>query len=334
MMTKIYKLNNQVKHYEWGSQKILPEFLGVENNKGLPYAELWMGTHNGAPSQIESGAGLVNLSDITGELPFLFKLLAIEKPLSIQVHPDKEQAVNGCKRENETGPDINSPLRNYRDNNHKSEILCAITPFTLMAGFKKQEEITASLADLSDDQKKLIKYFETLYPGDNAVYTPLYFNIITLQPYQAVFLPAGVPHAYLSGFGVELMNNSDNVLRGGLSVKNIDIKEFMKIVRHGPFLPEIITPNAQSKYSFSIPNEDFLLSIIHGNGEEILSEQGPAICIVTEGELYSNELVFKKGESFFIPKGSDQLVLKGTFTLFMASVSSMPECDKSRINTK
>ncbi|MCL2443357.1 MAG: mannose-6-phosphate isomerase, class I [Treponema sp.] len=334
MMNKIYKLNNQIKHYDWGSKEILPQFLGVNNNEGTPYAELWMGTHNAAPSQIELNTELKNLNELSGELPFLFKLLAVEKPLSIQVHPNKEQAINGFIQENESGLDINSPERKYKDKNHKSEILCAITPFTLMAGFKKQEDITASLAVLTDDQKKLIKYFETLYPEDNAVYTPLYFNIITLQPYQAVFLPAGVPHAYLSGFGVELMNNSDNVLRGGLSSKYIDINEFMKIVKRDPFMPEIITPDLQSKYSFSLPGEDFLLSIIHGNGEVILSEQGSVICIITEGELVSDGLTFKKGESFFIPKDTEQLILKGNFILFMASELSISERSKTRIHAK
>jgi len=89
-MKKIYKLNNQIKHYDWGSTKLIPDFLGLSDEQGKPCAELWMGTHPSAPSHVaESGE---SLKDVSGELPFLLKLIAVEKPLSIQVHPNKEQA--------------------------------------------------------------------------------------------------------------------------------------------------------------------------------------------------------------------------------------------------
>lgn len=318
-MTKIYKLNNKIKHYDWGSAQILPGFLGIENSKGLPYAEMWMGTHSGAPSLVELDNKNADLAEISGELSFLFKLLAVEKPLSIQVHPGKIQAQEGFEKENKAGIALDAPERNYKDPNHKSEIICALTPFTLMAGFKKPEDIYASFGTISDEQKKLIKHFETLYPGDGAVYTPLYFNLITLQPGQAIYIPAGTLHSYISGFGLELMNSSDNVLRGGLTSKYKDIDELTKIINKDPFLPEIITPSFQSVFNYPVCGEDFSLNMVCSSGEEVvLNINDPVICIVTEGEAQIDGSLFKKGESFFI-KDADNIRLKGNFSLFAAS---------------
>jgi len=319
-MTKIYKLNNKIKHYDWGSAQILPGFLGIENSKGLPYAEMWMGTHSGAPSLVELDNKNADLAEISGELSFLFKLLAVEKPLSIQVHPGKIQAQEGFEKENKAGIALDAPERNYKDPNHKSEIICALTPFTLMAGFKKPEDIYASFGTISDEQKKLIKHFETLYPGDGAVYTPLYFNLITLQPGQAIYVPTGIPHAYISGFGLELMISSDNVLRGGLTSKYKDTDELNKIIKKEPFLPEIITPSNQSVFNYPVPDEGFSLNLVRSNGEEtVLDVNGSAIGIVTEGESQVDGSLFKKGESFFICKDAEKIKLKGKFSLFIAS---------------
>jgi len=317
-MKKAYKLYNKIKHYEWGSMNLLPEFLGIENTGRVPSAEMWMGTHSGAPSQIEIESGLggafnnkssiVNLSEISGELPFLFKLLAVEKPLSIQAHPNKQQALEGFERENSEGLDSKAPTRNYKDPNQKHEIICALSPFTLMAGFREPDVILEyfreiitlvpqlkelffhlisalekkSLCDffiklfsfsrlereyifsflsnresgitgcktsdeefqstgvISQEQWKLMKSFSRYYPGDPAILSPLYLNLLTLNPSDAVYIPAGVMHAYLSGFGIELMNSSDNVLRGGLTPKYTDIGELKNIVLFEPFKPEIL----------------------------------------------------------------------------------------------
>jgi mannose-6-phosphate isomerase len=332
-MTKIYKLQNQIKHYEWGSKQILPEFLGLakdqhsENDK--PYAEMWMGTHPSAPSETsvpsEAGTngGSVSLKEISGELPFLLKLIAVEKPLSIQVHPNREQAQHGFRRENEKEIEINSPERNYKDQNGKSEIICAITPFTLMAGFKSPKEIYAFFGAVSPEQWNLIKAMESLFPQDAGVFSPLYLNLITLQPGQGLFIPPGTPHAYINGFGVELMTNSDNVLRGGLTHKHIDIDEFNKIVEPVPFFPEIITPVNKIKNCYPLPGEDFCLFCINGGETVSFPESDHAVCIVTEGELKIDNLHFKKGESFYIPSaGKDApLLLNGDFSLFAACVT-------------
>ncbi|MCL2208580.1 MAG: mannose-6-phosphate isomerase, class I [Treponema sp.] len=375
-MTKVIRLKNQIKNYEWGSQDLLPGFMGFENKKRLPYAELWMGTNKGAPS--EACDKNIPLREICGDLPFLFKLLAVEKPLSIQAHPDKKQAEYGFRREEEAMLDLNAPIRNYRDSNHKPEILCALTPFILMAGFKKPEEIIESFDNLtlsipqlreilsplyqalkanlfqvftrilynlsglelecitnfigetrtegetiSSLQWELMKKFAVSNPREAAILSPLFLNLFTLQPGQAVFIPAGIMHCYISGFGVELMTNSDNVLRGGLTPKYIDIPELMSILKFEPYKPEIYTPDSLSdnRYYYRAPCSEFSLIRMRGGDAEFL-ERGHTVCIVTEGCLHIDEMTFKRGESFFIPKDTPGIFFSGDYTLFAAAAGT------------
>jgi len=389
-MTKIYKLNNQIKNYEWGSFNLIPQFLGMKDYKKIPYAEMWMGTHGGAPSQIESGINNINpneikyLNEISGELPFLFKLIAVEKQLSLQVHPNKEQAVKGYRQEEEEGMALNAPRRNYKDTNHKPEILCAISPFKLMAGLREYEQIKNSLESIiltfpqlkeivtplikavntgslvvffrilfnlsklerdyinelilekedfetkgtiSSEQWKLIKEFASQYPGDPAILSPLYLNLITLKPGEAIYVPAGILHSYSKGFAVELMAASDNVLRSGLTPKYIDIPQLVSITNYNPYMPEIITPDSSSWFCYQTPCREFVLALMRtgaaggsdANGaENVFPAKGPAICIITEGELTAGDTRIKKGESFFIPAGEESVILKGNYSLFAA----------------
>jgi mannose-6-phosphate isomerase len=376
-MAEIYKLYSQIKHYEWGSPRLLPQFLNLENNDGSPCAEMWMGTHSGAPSMAKYGEKLINLGEISGELPFLFKLLGVEKPLSIQAHPNKEQAEKGFKRENKAEIAITSHRRNYKDANHKPEILCALSDFTLMAGFRKTEEIKACvetflpvapalndafssmlralesgslsafigvlfglskierrcLCALISDRKEiefgafspaqweLVKRLAVLYPEDPAIMSPFYLNHITLQSGQAIFIPAGVLHSYLGGFGIELMASSDNVLRGGLTRKYTDIQELMNILDFNPYMPPVCTPDSSSWFCYKMPCNEFFLALMRGGGtDSFFPVKEAAICIVTEGELLSGGMKFKKGESFFIPQNKDGELLSfgGNYSLFAA----------------
>jgi mannose-6-phosphate isomerase len=280
-------------------------------------------------------------------------------------------------REEEAKLALNAPLRNYKDTNHKPEILCAITPFTLMAGFRQTEEIYKSLKEflavlpqlkeiispllraleagllavffrnlfcfsnigreyfrglisevkieneseaLFSEQWKLMKYFASQYPGDPAMLSPLYLNIFTLQPWQAIYIPAGVLHAYISGFGAELMANSDNVIRCGLTPKYVDIPELMNIVNFTPFNVQVSVPDSSSIYNYPSVCDDFSLCVIHSEGNtEILCEKSPSICLVAEGELSAGEMRIKKGESFFIPESTKSISLNGNFSILAAS---------------
>jgi len=406
-MTNLYKLRNHIKHYEWGSPDFIPRLMGFVSN-GEPYAELWMGSHAGSPSLVSLPSGEMSLGEFIardprrylgektaeryGVLPFLFKLLAAEKPLSIQAHPNPAQAREGFERENSAGLTHDAPDRNYRDSNHKPEIICALTPFTGMCGFRSPDEIRLLLALFLDSatapvregcapllqalempnpttalrnfleilfnfspaikttlteytlsahgaencEWELMRDFARLHPGDPAVIAPLYLNVFRLEPGEAVFLKAGVLHAYIHGFGVELMANSDNVLRGGLTSKYVDIPELMKALDFNPIKPQIIKPEEDSLcFTYPAPCEEFSLTVMRSTGgSAALPESSPlalaqsaSIGIVTEGEVSVSGMVLKQGESAFFPpgkaatsNGESPLMLQGHFTLYIASV--------------
>jgi len=427
-MANLYKLRNHIKHYDWGSPDCIPRLMGLASD-GTPHAELWMGSHAGSSSLVSLPSGETSLEELIardprrylgektaeryGALPFLFKLLAAEKPLSIQAHPNSAQAREGFERENRAGLAQDAPNRNYRDSNHKPEIICALTPFTGMCGFRSPDEIRRLLADflnsapapvregfaplsralempnpsaalrnflemlfnlspaikntvsaiktadtntISDIKTSLIstltKYilsahgaenrewelmrdFARLYPGDPAVIAPLYLNVFRLEPGEAFFLKAGVLHAYAHGFGIELMADSDNVLRGGLTPKHIDVPELMKVLDFNPLKPQIMKPETNfSRFTYPVPCEEFSLTVIRGTGGVVaLPETSPlalaqsaSIGIVTEGEVSVSGMILKQGESAFFPaadktaNGESPLTLQGHFTLYIASV--------------
>ena len=168
-MNGVYKLHNEIMRYDWGSADYIPELLGIKNPDGKPYAELWMGTHPRGPSLALTDEGKKPLSDFTGSLPFLFKVLAAEKPLSIQAHPDRAHAMAGYARENSLGIPLDAPERSYKDPNHKPEILCALTTFRALCGFRKPEDIKQRLSALSCPAvKKLLLSFGSFVPdGDS-----------------------------------------------------------------------------------------------------------------------------------------------------------------------
>jgi mannose-6-phosphate isomerase len=310
-------------------------------------------------------------------------LIAVKKQLSVQVHPNKKQAEEGYKSENEEGLFFNAPTRNYKDENHKPEIICAITPFSLMAGFrdcgsiyKSFEELSVKLPQLKEiinpllktlekkllavffrllynfskmeldyisniisnteekncdhitpEQWRMMKNFSLLYPGDSAVLSPLYLNIIHLSPFQAVFVPSGTLHSYTSGFGVELMAASDNVLRGGLTPKYVNISKFVSIIDYNSCIPDVLTPDESPFFFYKTPCDEFSLAVMRGSGgKNNFPIRDPAICIVTEGELHisglqTDDLIFYKGQSFFIPGEECERTVSfsGNYSLFAAA---------------
>ena len=304
LVPDIYPLRAHVQHYAWGDPQAIPQMLQLENPTGKPFAEYWMGAHPDLPCDVELNGGLVPLDEwirshpetILGHpvakafgnrLPFLFKLLAAAKPLSIQVHPSKCAAEAGFKMENDAGIPLDAPNRNYKDDNHKPELMMALEPFYGLRGFRPFKAIKETLesipefkpfaAQFSCDSVSLQAMYETLMRlEDDAVHTLLQpvverlqsrhqthpysksdheywvlrsdacyghegrhdrglfsiflLNLVCLQPGQAMYPPAGVLHAYLEGVGLELMANSNNVLRGGLTPKHVDVDELIKEV--------------------------------------------------------------------------------------------------------
>jgi mannose-6-phosphate isomerase len=399
-MPSVFKLNNTIKYYDWGSPEWIPRLAGLPNEGGKPWAELWMGAHPQGPSELAPPALPRLLPELIAQdpegrlgeelakefrgLPFLFKLLAAERPLSIQAHPNLAQARSGWERENSLGIPLEAPQRNYKDPNHKPEIICALGPFTAMAGFRRPAEIRSllrlfgcpALAPLLEaleepsgtgggealkrflgalfalraedrqalgahargfardsppadyaEEWKLTARFAELYPEDPALIAPLYLNLIALQPGEAMNIPAGILHAYVRGFGVELMANSDNVLRGGLTPKHIDVGELTAILRFAPFKPEVLKPAAAGDglEAYPSPFREFSLYRLHGREGAALPFplRGPAILLTLEGELSipAEKIRLKPGESAFVVPGTRPL-LSGSFEAAVAAAGT------------
>ncbi|CAL9451923.1 Mannose-6-phosphate isomerase [Streptomyces sp. enrichment culture] len=381
------RLTNTIRPYAWGSPTAIPGLLGVEPT-GEPQAELWMGAHPGAPSRLDRGAGETTLADVIAadperelgaaavarfgpRLPFLFKILAAGAPLSLQVHPDLEQARAGYAEEERRGIPADAPHRNYKDPNHKPEMVCAITAFEGLCGFRPPREAAALLDGLKVDS--LTPYVDLLgahpeeaalremltavltadraemartvaeaaaaaerlggpytpyatlahhFPGDPGVIAAMLLNHVRLQPGEAMFLGAGVPHAYLDGLGVELLANSDNVLRAGLTPKHVDVPELLRIVRFDPGDPALLRPEDGDEEVYDTPIDEFRLSrlaLAPGAAPHRLPAGAPQILLCTAGRPTAGELALAPGESVFVPAG-ESVELSGPGTVFRATV--------------
>lgn len=152
----MYRLRNGVQHYAWGSPDVIPRFLG-ERPDGTTVAEVWIGTHPLRPSTAIDGEGHAKaLSDLTGDLPFMLKVLAADQPLSLQVHPSKSQAEDGYAEEERAGIPLDAPHRVYKDANHKPEMVYALSTFDSLIGFRPTVEILRVLAPLETPLTKRI----------------------------------------------------------------------------------------------------------------------------------------------------------------------------------
>ncbi len=399
-MTSICLLKNPIQEYAWGSFTAIPELLGAAEPPNKPQAELWMGAHPKAPSLARCNGDWTPLpelirrrpDDILGkkaaqkfnnQLPYLFKVLAAAKPLSIQAHPDARQAAGGYAREERLGVPMDAPERSYKDPHHKPECICALTTFWALCGFRKVPDILshmlricptglekelAALRDAPnseglktffhalmtlppDRQKEVIKHAvmnaQTFaedhpeykwmvnlhfdYPADIGVFSPILFNLVCLKPGQAMFLPPGELHAYLYGAGVELMANSDNVLRGGLTPKHVDVPELLNILNFEERRIDIIAPRRPNDYEsvYETPAEEFALSRIRitqtpkgyifapKSVEIILCVAGAATAEDIEGK---RSVHMKKGASVLIPGSLKVFRLKGEGTFYRAAV--------------
>ncbi|WP_297850217.1 mannose-6-phosphate isomerase, class I [uncultured Corynebacterium sp.] len=354
------KLTGKVQDYAWGDTSSIATLQG-RTPSGRPEAEVWFGAHPSAPSATEIGPldGVIAADPVSalgepGTLPFLVKLLAAARPLSIQAHPSIAQAREGFARENGAGIPLDAAHRNYKDDNHKPEILIALTPFKAMAGFRPVEQTVELLDELAvpeldkarqmladdsvgahqrlrlvlsewlelDDPTPIVNsvldraaeldsfvarnlvFIGEAFPGDVGVLAALLLNHVELEPGQALFLPAGNMHAYLEGFGVEVMANSDNVLRGGLTEKHIDIAELEDIVVFEPITDPILVPDEEADdgvrcAEFPIPVPDF--SVTRYSGEGSVPLEGPAIILAVAGRVaLGDSLGIGPGEAAFI----------------------------------
>lgn len=375
-MIGIFPLKGTVKNYDWGGHSFLPRLLAEPNTAQLPFAEYWMGIHPAAANQIYVSGQWIPLSSKAASLSFLFKVLDVKNMLSIQVHPDKQGAKEGFERENALGIPLDAPNRNYHDNNHKPEMMVALSDFWLLHGFKPVEEMTDMLTNRIFLNKFLPLFLENGYKGlyehimrsspeqietylkplweelknkpilnkneedfwaarafqtngekairDAGIFSIYLFNLVHLKKGEGIFQDAGLPHAYLEGQNVEIMANSDNVLRGGLTSKNIDVTELLRHVKCEATYPHILTIDpslVQQEYPSPVP--DFVLRSFHlqkGIQVEWQAEE-QTILLVTEGELKAGGLSISAGSpAAFLEKGTSiMLDAAENCTVFLAS---------------
>lgn len=374
------KLTNQALPYAWGSINLISDHFGIEST-GEPMAEIWFGTHAGSYTLTESGETLAAVIG-TGKLPFLLKILAAGKPLSIQAHPNADQARQGFAAENAAGIPIDAAHRNYKDALAKPELIVALSrTFEALAGFKTPSEIANIFASIaaatgSDSLAELLREFaaevlgagglEKIFlatltddrlsqgaleefvlaaaklsdiaplvallsehnSGDRGIVTALMLNHIELQTGEAIFVPAGMPHAYLSGLGVEVMLASDNVLRGGLTPKHIDIDELQKVLVFEANQPVLQTGRAlaQGIAQFELDVDEFAFYRISPSGANLLADAnlpGDSIALCTSGEVaistsLGERVVLAGGEAAFISGEPKTFSVAGAGEIFMA----------------
>ncbi|THV32060.1 mannose-6-phosphate isomerase, class I [Glycomyces paridis] len=380
-----------IRNYAWGSQTDIAGLQGRETPADLPEAEEWLGAHHSAPSTLHDGRPLDDAiasapADMLGRrvyerfgprLPFLLKLLAAGKPLSLQAHPNLRQAQSGHQRELRIG--IDSAYRNYVDDNHKPELLVALTEFRALCGFRdplaaaegiealavpELEGLVRTLRDPAAGLRRAVTDLLGLdrdecravidaaakaaseldgpsglaagdaadlvtlardYPDDPGVLVSLLLNHITLQPGEGVYMPAGNLHAYLKGFGVEIMAASDNVLRGGLTNKRVDVPELLRVLDFEAIdEPRAAVEDSGPVRSWPVPIDDFALRRVELTGApQTLAIDGPRICLSTGGSVTvaddEGETAFSPGRAAFSTGTSGALTAWGEGELFIAS---------------
>ena len=376
-MPGIYKLTGIVKQYDWGGFSFIPSLLNIKNKEKKPFAEYWLGTHPLGNSLVDTGGSFqTELSAIAGNLSYLFKAQEVKEMLSIQAHPSKASAEIEFARENAEGIPLDAPNRNYKDDNHKPEMLVALGDFWLLHGFKPTEELAYTLLNVVELRELLPIFNQSGYAGlykhvmempqeevnrilqplidnilplykedkldksdedfwaaraaltftihnnlDRGIFSIYLFNLVKLKKGEGVFQEAGVPHAYLEGFNVELMANSDNVLRGGLTSKHVDVNELLKQVKCEATFPVIITgiKNEENEIKYSTPSPDFQLSVFELETGDTVSftPTSVEILLLTEGitELDDDKIAIK------LQKGNPSAVVFPGQTLYLAAAA-------------
>lgn len=386
-------LEGVLKDYAWGSVDAIAQ-LQERTPSGAPEAEFWWGAHSGGPSRLIRADGGVDLrsaihddpAGILGErvcrrfggrLPFLVKLLAAERPLSLQVHPNLEEAAAGFDREESLGLAVDDPRRSFRDRNHKPELICAVSTFTALSGFRDlaaSAELVAGLgvpgldrlqrplgdgdvAGLVDAaggvltmpresaralaeavsgacaedrgapefaaERSAIAHIGSHWPGDPGIVLALLLNLVELAPGEALFLGAGRLHCYLSGVGVEVMASSDNVVRGGLTQKHIDVRNLRCLLRPAAGHPDVQRPTGP-RHQYEIPVDDFALERIELDGSVDWRAEGPEVLVPIGGSVSLdgdvNGLELAPGRAAIVTQADGSVTVTGEAVLYRCHV--------------
>jgi mannose-6-phosphate isomerase len=404
--TGLYPIKGKVQHYSWGGNEYIPKLLGLTNGDGKPYAEYWLGAHPNHPSVLltENNPTLVefigknpvanlgkNTAELFSSLPFLLKVLDVRQMLSIQVHPSIEAAIEGFEREETEGILRDAPHRNYKDENHKPELMMALGPFWLLHGFKEpealkevlgripelrsllpvfekkgyrglyesvmlapQDEIDTMLQPLIDRIYPLYtagalnkdnedfwaaRAWETFSKGkslDRGIFSIYFFNLVSLQKGDAIYQPSGVPHAYLEGQNIEVMANSDNVLRAGLTDKHVDVPELMKLVHFEATHPKVIRAEANKYQVYRTPAVEFELQQYRlDSGERVLiTSLAAEIWLLLEGKIRvsvdSAVQELGQGDAFFLAAEKTADIIAGSSAVLFRVV--VPDGGKNSLS--
>lgn len=389
-------LANPIRGYAWGSRNVIAALQGRPVPSPEPEAELWMGAHPLAPSRLVRGGRERSLAEVVAadpdaelgaavlaehgpHLPFLLKLIAADAPLSIQAHPDADQAVAGYAAEEAAGIAANDPRRNYVDPHHKPELLCAVSEFEALCGFREPADVLAVVERL--DAPLLAGYAEALLdhpdsgglramvtnlltlgvaardalvaqvvaacrrqdgdpyalaadlgdrcPGDIGVVVALLLNHVRLAPGEAVYIPAGMPHAYLRGVGVEVLTCSDNVIRGGLTPKRVDVTELLRLLRFSSGDVAVL-PHDEPEPGVRVwrpPVREFALTravLAEAHSAVTFPAAGPRILFCLSGAVHAQNgaggIGLKAGEAVFVPAGST-VEVTGDGTVFQVTTA-------------
>lgn len=421
-------MSNPVRDYEWGSTTALARMQG-RIACGRPEAELWMGAHPSAPSVLIGLDGTAQPLDVVlaraadavlgqdvmarfgARLPFMLKVLAIARPLSLQVHPDAAQARSGW--EAQQAADAEPPGRvpadepgeaglpqphRYADPYPKPEMLYALEPVDALCGFRSPEQAARLVALLGCDLLKdvvaelsgpgsatqcLKAALETLvtwpaatrgplvtdiaerarhllvtagslrepgtlpppdrraftwvarlaaaFPDDPLTLAPLLLDLVRIAPGETLYVPPGAPHAYLYGLGLEVLAGSDNVLRAGLTHKQVAVDELLRVVdpAAAPLRDVPCQVVGPSEVIWRPPVAEFLLSRIRPTQAPTSAYphlSGPQVLFCTRGPVTVScgrtSVVLRPGESAFLGASGGPLELTGPGEVFRALVGA------------
>ncbi|WBB88758.1 mannose-6-phosphate isomerase, class I [Verrucosispora sp. WMMC514] len=382
-------LHGPIKDYAWGSRSAIAELQGRPVPSAAPEAELWLGAHPGAPAAVERDGGRIPLTEVLAaepvqwlgrpvldrfglRLPFLLKVLAAAAPLSLQAHPDAEQARVGHAAEQARS----GGHRNYVDPFHKPELLVALGPMEALCGFRDPADSARALAALGVPQLRpvldalaagpvglaeavrrllewptaeraglvaaaraaqgpdadLVARLAEAYPADPGVLVALLLNRVRLAAGEAIWMPAGNLHAYLWGTGVEVMAASDNVLRGGLTPKHVDVAELLRVLRFEVLDRPVVAPQevADGVLTWPVPVDDFALhrvTVGGGRREVTLAVPGPRVVLCTDGRVTVTDgvapVTLGSGRAAVGPAVGGSLTVTGAGETYIASTGQV-----------
>lgn len=389
------EIHGHVMRYPWGTHDAIPSIVGLPTDQG-PVAELWLGAHPLGPARagevpldraIAEDPALLGdrcLAAFGPDLPFLMKILSARHALSVQAHPSREQAEDGFAREEAAGVDLTSPLRSYKDDWPKPEIIVALEEFHTLAGFRDPAEsyalfeglgvievarpvvgplvarpgvaglqevfldvlsvdgdrravvdqvLAAAMAHRDDegpvgDFARTALELDESFPGDPGILVALLMNRVVLAPGEALYVPTGLLHSHLRGTGIEVMANSDNVIRGSLTDKHVAVDELVRIVDFSPHTPAVLTGRAVApgvrEYPTDCPEFDlWRLDPTDGLPLQLPGQGMPRIALVTDGHVAFADGVdvvdLPRGRALFVPANNPPVTVVGQGQVFVTS---------------